>query len=126
MAEDQVERSDEVYYDNDGSLPGRYKTLARPSKPPRCDRKAVLLFYFMPYYLLALMQCNTDNTERCDFLHIDEALKLRHRRPFLLSHSLGKVNSLPLNTSTKRLNTCILSERLDISGSNSPPPWLSL
>ena len=55
MAEDQVERSDEVYYYNDGSLPGRYKTLARPSKPPRCDRKAVLLFYFMPYYLLALM-----------------------------------------------------------------------
>lgn len=45
MAEDQVERSDEVYYDNDGSLPGRYKTLASLQNLPVVIEK--LCFYFI-------------------------------------------------------------------------------
>lgn len=40
-----------------------------------------------------------DIISNCDFVHIDQALKPRSWSPFILSHSLMKVNCLPLNTS---------------------------
>lgn len=38
----------------------------------------------------------------CNFLHIDQAVTPKRCRPFLLTHSLAKVNSLPVNTSKSK------------------------
>ena len=56
-----------------------------------------------------------------EFLHIDQSLKPRPCRPFLLSHLLAKGTIYLKHLHISRENTFIPLERLDNSGSNSPP-----
>ena len=91
-------------------------------KKNRSDEGLTLETSALNFLTVANLKCNVKGkiSDR-EFLHIDQSLKPRPCRPFLIGHLLAKGTIYLKHLHISRVNTFIPLERLDNSGSNSPP-----